>query len=395
MRAASLLPIVEVNHPVKGTAVPTLRLLPAGSRPAEQTGELLCCAYTADGAFLLTGGWDGHLRLWETGNGSHVTAFRASDKPVAACATSPDGKNLVSGSLEGMLTVWDALTHQQKVNFLAHTRPISGIQYGYDGRTIATTSWDNSAALWASLRTRDAKTLAGHKDIVAGCRFTPDAQSLLTWSHDSQVLLWDVNRLSQIREYPGHTDRVLTGSISADGIWAATGARDGGLKLWDVQAATELAAGTLPFEVRGCLFLLDGQWLVAVDKHGRMTLHSLPNLHIQGELITRQPVQCADLSPTGGQIALALTNGNVRFVAIDGFDAAPLTITATRHTRRTATKFQKLFGRSQLVFYYQCQCPACRHPFELAEVRPGLQTPCPSCKRQLRLNSVVRTATEP
>jgi hypothetical protein len=84
----------------------------------------------------------------------------------------------------------------------------------------------------------------------------------------------------------------------------------------------------------------------------------------------------------------------VRFVAIDGFDATPLTITATRHTRRTATKFQKLFGRSQLVFYYQCLCPVCRHPFELAEVRPGLQIPCPSCKRQLRLNSVVRTAAE-
>src|SRR5208282_5908246 len=127
-----------------GMGVVKLRLMPAGTGPTGAIGEEPCVAYTPDGAFVLSGGWDGHLRLWESAFGGHVTAFRASDKPVSACAVSPDGKYLLSGSLDGMLAMWDAVSHQRRAVFLAHTRPISCILYGNDGKTLVTSSWDGT-----------------------------------------------------------------------------------------------------------------------------------------------------------------------------------------------------------------------------------------------------------
>jgi hypothetical protein len=374
--------------------VPKLRALPAGSGSAGQTGELLCCTYTADGTFVLTGGWDGHLRLWDAAQGTHVTAFRISDKQVTACAASPDGKNLASGTSDGMLGLWDANTHLPKFNFLAHTRPISDISYAPDGKTLATASWDNAVHIWLSLRGHDFRALAGHRDIVAGCRFTPDGQRLLSWSHDATVCVWDVVSGQPAMQLGGHTDRVLAGSVSPDGQWAATGGRDGVLKLWHLGSGATSATTTLRGSVIGCLFLLDGQHLVAVDSNGRLTLHAVPSLQAQGDLIGRTAVEQAALAPSGSQIALAGKDGRVHLVAVDGFDQAPLLVGATRGTRRVATRWQRLFGRSQLVYVFECACPVCRRTFEAPDGKAGQQLECPGCQRALQLTGTVRTLPE-
>jgi WD40 repeat protein len=378
----------------KGIDVATLRLLAPGTVPGGLSGELLCCAYTPDGAFAVSGGWDGHLRLWETTNGAHLTDFRISDKPVSACTISPDGKNIVAGTLEGLLSVWDVVSHQQKVGFLAHTRPISCVTYAADGKTIATASWDNSITVWVSLRSHDARPLNGHRDIVAGCRFTPDGQNLLSWSHDAAVYLWNLSSGQPQQELAGHADRILAGAVSPDGQWAATGSRDGVLKLWNLSGGAEAASATLRGEIRGCEFLMDGRTLVVVDKDGRLTLHDLPDLQQQSEVITPLAIQCCDLAPSGNQIALACGNGRVRFVAVDGFDSAPLLVGMTRTTRRVASPLQKLLGRSHITYVYQAVCPACRHPFELSEVKAGQTMACPGCKRQLQFSGVMRIAME-
>jgi len=372
----------------------TLRLLAAGTGPGGQSGETLCCAFTPDGAFVISGGWDGHLRCWETGGGAHVTAFKVSDKPVSACTVAPDGKSIVSGSLAGMFAVWDSVAHTQKLQFLAHTRPVSSIMYSSDGKTVATSSWDNTVNVWTSLVRHDARTLTGHRDIVSGCAFTPDGQSILSWSHDMCVYLWELGRSRPAKELMGHTDRLLAGSVSPDGKLAATGARDGTIKLWDLQAGTDLATAKMRGEARGLLFSLDGQTLIAIDHHGRLTLHSLPALEQQSELLTRTQVQSAALSPVGNQIAIACSNGMVRLIAVDGFDAAPLLVSLSRTSKRTASTIQKLFGKYNMEHHFHCVCPACRHSFEVPEGKAGLQISCAKCKRKLRTSGVVRTEPE-
>src|SRR5581483_12291532 len=75
--------------------VPTLRLTPAPESEKHE-GEVFSCCYTPDGAFVLSAGWDGHLRLWEVSSGAHLTALKVGNKPLSACAVSPDGKRWVA-----------------------------------------------------------------------------------------------------------------------------------------------------------------------------------------------------------------------------------------------------------------------------------------------------------
>jgi WD40 repeat protein len=346
---------------------------------------VFCCTFTHDGNYVLSGGWDGHLRLWESASGNQAAEFQASHKPISACAASPDGKHLVSGCLEGFLIRWDTATHERVSKFLAHSRPLSAITYTKDGNLLATASWDRSLILWDLNRERDGHTLGEHADIVAGCRFIPSGPSLLSWSHDGTLGLWDVAASRRVACLNGHSDRVTAGAVSPDGTKAASGSRDQTLRLWDLQTQRQVASCELAAEVKACCYLLDGESLVAVDVRGRITVHAVPELEIRAELATRLSVQCADLAPSGGRIALGCENGHVRLVAMEGFDSAPLFVTATKTSKRTATALQRLFGKHKVTHAYLCTCPVCRQAIELSDSDSSRPLPCPGCKRQLRI----------
>jgi WD40 repeat protein len=366
--------------------VPSMRLLADGPNAGGHNGEVLTCRFTPDGMFVLSGGWDGHLRLWDAESSTQITAFRVSDKPVSACAVTPNGQQWLAGTLDGLLSFWDCVSQQQVTTFLAHTRPISALQYAPDGVTLVTAAWDRHIRLWNLSRDRASRNFTGHEDCVTGCTFTPDGDRLVSWAFDSSVRVWDVSLAKPVHVLNGHEDRVLSAAVSPDGNWAVTGGRDGILKLWDLFNGKEERSRALPAEVRACVFVGGGEWLLTVDSNGRIALHALPNLEIQTDLVTRLAVLSVDVDLTESRLALGCGDGKVRFIGLEDFANSPLRATAT-HTVRRGTALQRLFGKERLTEAYECTCPACFQSFDLPGVTPNQSTPCPHCRRKLRLNA--------
>jgi WD40 repeat protein len=365
----------------------SLRLLPASGGEGHQ-GEVYSCAFTPDGAFVLSAGWDGQLRLWDVSSGLPVTALRAGTKPLSACAVAPDGRHWLSGSMEGLLGAWDAVSHQARMIFVAHIRPISAICFSPEGKHLATASWDRQLVVRPAGKEREGRTLSGHTDIVAGCRFTPDGRQILSWGHDGSLRFWEVETGCGLGTLRAHQDRVVAAALSPDGRAAVSSGRDGLLKFWDLQHRSEVSAVRLG-ELRACFFLPDGASVATVDAGGWMLLLTVPGLEVVAELGTGLKPQCGDLGPAGTRIALGGEDGRVHLIAVDGLEEAPLVVTASQTLKPKASALGRLLGSRKMAPAFQFTCPACRHCVEV-DALPRQAFPCARCGRALRLDPTVR-----
>ena len=362
----------------------TLRVRDGGSVEGHG-GEVFSCVYSSDGAFVLSAGWDGCLRLWQSANAQPVTCLRAGVKPLSACAFSPDGASWLAGSMDGVLSWWDVLSHRMLLNFIAHIRPMSALQFSPDGRYLATASWDRKLLLRRVGDEREGRALHGHHDIVAGCRWTPDSQQLLSWSHDGTLRLWDVETACEVARFTGHADRVTVACLSRDGRWAVSGSRDGTVKLWDLGRRAEVRSVQLKDEVRGCWCLVEGTSVVTVHADGWMVLWSLPDFEVQAELASDIRALCGDLSPSGNELVLGSKSGRLHFVTIDGMANTPIQVTATPVFKPKSGVITRFLGKHKIERAYQYCCPACGHSTETPHL-PSEAIPCTSCQRWLHVS---------
>lgn len=363
----------------------TLRLLDLSS-PDRHDGEVYACAYTPDGAFVLSGGWDGHLRLWDADTGTLRLALPASLKPLSSCACSPDGQQWLSGSMEGLLAFWDGVSQQSLQQFVAHTRPISAISFSPDGQMLATASWDRQIVLRRVGKEREGRTLGVHQDIVAGCRFTVDGKHLISWSHDTTIKLWEVSPPREVATLQGHTDRVTCLSQSPDGRYLLSGGRDATVRLWDLDGLTEVATVNLGAELRVSFCLLDGESIVVADAVGRLFLMTVPTFQVQAQVQLPFRVMTGELSPSGMQLALGGEDGQIHLVALEGFEDASLVVTAVSNMKQEAGLLDRFLGKTRLTKVYSYTCPACRKILESTSL-PTQPVVCPGCRRHLRVNS--------
>jgi WD40 repeat protein len=64
-------------------------------------------AFTPDGRTILTGSWDGTVKLWDVETGKVTGTFKGHSGPVNSVAFSPDGLTALSGSGDGTMKLWD------------------------------------------------------------------------------------------------------------------------------------------------------------------------------------------------------------------------------------------------------------------------------------------------
>jgi WD40 repeat protein len=125
-----------------------------------------------------------------------TTLKNAHSNSVFTLAYSPDSKFMLSGGRDAMLRVWDLKNDFQLISEqAAHLFTVNHIVFSPDGKLFATASRDKTLKIWDSqtfqlLKVADVMRYGGHVNSVNRLLWLPDC--LVSCSDDRTVMLWEV-----------------------------------------------------------------------------------------------------------------------------------------------------------------------------------------------------------
>jgi dipeptidyl aminopeptidase/acylaminoacyl peptidase len=204
-------------------------------------------AWSRDGKWILTAGFQSPARLWDASTGDLVPSFVAAinehgDPPAASVAISADMKRMAVGLVSGeILIVNTEAMAIEKTLKLPPTRgrglPFSLAFDPEDSNLLLAAYQDPTAQLW-NIDAETAQPLVQEAGNVLQVAFDPNGKFMVTAANDGAIRLWMMPKMgAQLTEFDlrGHLGTVYAVDVNAEGLIVSSGA-DKTVRLWNKEA---------------------------------------------------------------------------------------------------------------------------------------------------------------
>jgi WD40 repeat protein len=293
----------------KGDArVQSARLAPgAGAANADAIRVIRALAFTRDGRYLVVGGNDSLVHVWDPATNQELQQMRGHTGAVVDLAVTPDGHRVLSASLDGTVRVWNLSDGKQVQVFRGHPAAARCVAVSPDGR-IAASGGDGKGGflrIWEIEKGNEIVALPGHGEHVFAVAFLPDGRRILSAGDDSKLRLWDLLTAREIRSFENHKGNVYCIAVSPDGSAAFSGGEDRALSLWDVESGrliqNEAIKHTEP--INRVAFLGDGPTVLTAGDDGQVGAWNLKQDQVKNHQWKTVQWKALAVSPDGRRVA--------------------------------------------------------------------------------------------
>jgi WD40 repeat protein len=147
-------------------------------------------AFHPDGRRLAVAG-SGVVEVWDAADRTRVHELPGHSKWIYGLAFSSDGKWLATGGWDRTVKLRDAATGEEKLTIFGHEGFVLDLAFSPEGRSLASASEDRCVRLWEVPSGRQIGVFHGHTDFVQAVAFAPDGRGLASGGLEGTLKVWD------------------------------------------------------------------------------------------------------------------------------------------------------------------------------------------------------------
>lgn len=158
------------------------------------TNNMTCLDYSPSGQYVVTGGDDGKVKMWNLSTGFCFVTFSEHTSGVSAVKFTQNGKVVLSASYDGTVRATDVKRYRNFKTFTS-PEPVQFVSLCVDssGEVVCAGSQDTfEVFVWSMQTGRLVEVLAGHEAPVSGIVFSPVAPLLISSSWDKTCKIWQM-----------------------------------------------------------------------------------------------------------------------------------------------------------------------------------------------------------
>ncbi|OQR75106.1 periodic tryptophan protein 2-like [Tropilaelaps mercedesae] len=206
------------------------------------TNNMTCLDYSPSGQYVVTGGDDGKVKLWNLSTGFCFVTFSEHTSGISAVKFTQNGKAVLSASYDGTVRATDVKRYR---NFKTFTSPeptqFISLCVDSSGEVVCAGSQDTfEVFVWSMQTGRLVEVLAGHTAPVSGIVFSPIAPLLISSSWDKTCKVWQMFTSKGTRETIQLGADCLAVEVRPDGREFAVSTLDGCITMFDVDTAAQV-----------------------------------------------------------------------------------------------------------------------------------------------------------
>ncbi|XP_011298217.1 periodic tryptophan protein 2 homolog [Fopius arisanus] len=180
----------------------------------------------------------GQLLVWEWQSETYAMKQQGHSTCMNSLAYSPDGQYIITGGDDGKVKLWNTLSGFCTVTFSEHTSSISHVLFSHNRKFIVSASLDGTARAYDLARYRNFKTFTSPRPVQFSCLALDSSDEFLAAGGQDvfDIYLWSVKLGTLLEILTGHEGPVSSLSFNpspASTALASVSWGDKTLKLWN------------------------------------------------------------------------------------------------------------------------------------------------------------------
>ena len=201
----------------------------------KHSGDVTSMVMTPDGHYLVTGGNDETVKVWDFETGALAHTLKAHESAITHLLLSPDGRYFLSVDLYDRITFWDVKTWRRIRSIEGYNIDGDTVVWSPNGHYLIFGTKDNRVKVLDVQTMNTIMSFTGHDRSIRAIAVSSDGRYVISGGDDKRIIVWDFKRRGHVYILKGHKDAITEIIISPDGHYIVSGSKDHTVKVWSLE----------------------------------------------------------------------------------------------------------------------------------------------------------------